>query len=231
MRLDGDIPFNWITDSTRKGWHTATFSDAGEMIEAFAGLYRADLWERSEYYVEVWCESRSIAGIIEKDCRDLAVSLYPCGGFPSMTLIYEGAKEIKRNLKFKNNVQIFYIGDYDPSGVLIDETVETGILEHLSSFKERISFDRIAITEQQIRDLELPTKPRKKTDKRRLDISETVEAEAMQAHYLRTLLRNEIEALLPPNELKVIQAAEQSEQEGLMMLGNKISEDGLDSLL
>ena len=231
MRRNHHIPYGWITDATRRGWHTATYSDAGEMIEAFAGLYRADLWEKSEYYVEVWCESRSIAGIIEKDCKELAVSLYPCGGFASMTLIYEGAEEIKYQLQFKDYAQIFYIGDYDPSGLLIDESVKSGLLEHLSSFKEQISFDRIAITEQQIRYLELPTKPRKETDKRRLDIRDTVEAEAMPAHYLRKLLRNNIEILLPPNELKVIQAAEQSEQEGLLMLGNKISKDGLYSLL
>ena len=231
MRQSARILYGWITDATRRGWHTPTFSDAGEMIHAYAGLYRANLWRRSEYYVEVWCESRSIAGTIEKDCRELAVSLYPCGGFASMTLIYEGAEEIKRQFQSKDNIQIFYIGDYDPSGLWIDKKIESGLMEHLSFIQECISFNRIAITEQQIRDLNLPTKPRKETDRRRLDIRETVEAEAMPAHYLRKLLRDKIEALLPHGELKVIQAAEQSEQEGLLMLGNRISQDGLNSII
>ena len=148
-----------------------------------------------------------------------------------MTLIYEGAEEIKRQFQSKDNIQLFYIGDYDPSGLWIDEKIESGLMEHLSFFQECISFNRIAITEQQIRDLYLPTKPRKETDRRRLDICETVEAEAMPAHFLRTLRRVKIEALLPRGELKIIQAAEHSEQEGLAMLGNKISQDGLNSII
>ena len=219
MRRSGRIPYGWITDATRRGWHTATFSDSGEMIQAYAGLYRADLWRRSNCHVEVWCESRSIAGTIEADCKELAVSLYPCAGFPSLTLVYEGAQQISEQLQYKEFTQIFYIGDYDPSGVCIDQNAETGIREHLGHLEKKLLFNRIAITEEQIRDLNLPTKPRKETDKRRLDILRTVEAEAMPARYLRALLREKIEALIPPGELKTIQAAERSEQEGLYFLG------------
>ncbi len=231
MRRSGRISYGYITDATRTGWHTATFSDSGEMIQAHAGLYRGNLWRRSKFYVEVWCESRSIAGTIQADCKEMAVSLYPCGGFPSMTLIYEGAQEIMRQLQSKEYAQIFYIGDYDPSGVCIDQNTETGIREHLGHLEKKLLFNRIAITEEQIRDLNLPTMPRKETDKRRLDILRTVEAEAMPAHYLRALLRENIEALIPPGELKAIQAAERSEQEGLYLLGKIISQDGLESII
>ena len=52
------------------------------------------MWQHSDYYCEVWCESRSIAGVIENDCEELAVSLYPAGGFSSMTLAYQSAEFI-----------------------------------------------------------------------------------------------------------------------------------------
>jgi hypothetical protein len=84
-----------------------------------AGLYRADLWTSSPCYVEVWCESRSIAGVIERDCEELAVSLYPAGGFSSMTLVYEAAEYIKAEItETGKRPIIIYIGDYDPAGVL-----------------------------------------------------------------------------------------------------------------
>src|SRR5688572_19175242 len=85
MRRARLIPYNWITDATRRGYRTPTYRDASEFLRAWQGLYRADLWAGAEHYVEVWCESRSIAGIIEGTCRELAVSLYPAGGFTSLT--------------------------------------------------------------------------------------------------------------------------------------------------
>jgi hypothetical protein len=37
-------------------------------------------------------ESRSIAGVVQqRDCQELAVSLYPAGGFSSITFAYEAA--------------------------------------------------------------------------------------------------------------------------------------------
>ncbi len=94
MRRDGALPYGWIADATRRGYHVATYGDAEDFIRNVAGLYRADLWQLANHYVEVWCESRSIAAVIENDCRELAVSLYPAGGFSSITLAYQAAEYI-----------------------------------------------------------------------------------------------------------------------------------------
>ena len=51
------------------------------------------------------------------------------------------------------------------------------------------------------------------SDQRSLHIEQTVEAEAMPAHILRSILRKEIELLLPDNALAVAKAAEESERE------------------
>ena len=48
-----------------------------------------------------------------------------------------------------------------------------------------------------------------------MQITGTVEAEAMPARIMRQLLRDEIEALLPRRALEVAKAAEQSEREHL----------------
>ena len=216
LRRSGQVAYSWITDATRRGYFTPTYQDAGDFLRRVHGLYRADLWEHSAFYCEVWTESRSIAGVIEAECEELAVSLYPAGGFTSITLAYEAAEYINRAHRGRA-VMIFYIGDYDPAGVLIDVSLEQELRTHLAPDIE-LHFVRLGITPAQIAEYDLPTKPRKIGDLRSLQIDRTVEAEAMPADILRTLLRQEIEELLPPNALAVARVAEESERTLLLGL-------------
>jgi hypothetical protein len=144
-------------------------------------------------------------------CEELAVSLYPAGGFTSISLAYMSATCINYEAEDKP-VAIFYIGDYDPAGVLIDVAIERELREHLDPDID-LDFKRIAISLDQIDAYDLPTKPRKKSDRRSLHINETVEAEAMPANLLRELLRESIEELLPVHALEVAKVAEESERE------------------
>jgi hypothetical protein len=218
MRRDGKVPYGWITDATRRGFFVNTFGDAGNFIQRISGLYRSELWERTDNYVEVWCESRSIAGVIQGVCTELAVPLYPSGGFTSLTLAFQAAEHINA-VYDEREVTILYIGDYDPAGVLIDVSIERELRGHLDE-DVSLSFERIGITEEQINELDLPTKPRKKGDKRAVHIERTVEAEAMPAGTMRELLRAGIEALLPPRALEVAKEAERSERAVLAGLVN-----------
>lgn len=79
LRRAGAVPYGWISDATRRGYFTDTFQDRFDFLRRVSGLYRADLWSQNRVYCEVWTESRSIAGVIEDDCRELAVSLIPLG--------------------------------------------------------------------------------------------------------------------------------------------------------
>ena len=217
LRRAGRIPYGWIADSTRMGWHTNTYSSPADFIRSHAHAYRADLWQDSDYHVEVWVESRSIAGVIQAVCRELAVSLYPCGGFASITLAYEAAQDM-RHIHQTTGRQplILFVGDHDPAGVLIDQSLHKELRSHLGNTP--LHFHRIAVTEDQIEQWELPTKPRKKGDKRSLHITETVEAEAIPAHLLRALVRHEVEAALPDHAVEIAKVAEESERQHLIRM-------------
>lgn len=206
LRRRGGLPYSWITDATRRGYHVATFDGEADFLRSVARSYRADMWRDASVYCEVWTESRSIAGVIEADCRRLAVSLYPAGGFTSMTLAFEAAEQIKM-LSAGRPAVIFYIGDYDPAGVLIDVDIRNKLREHIGS-EVYIDFRRIGITAEQIATFDLPTKPRKAGDRRALHVRATVEAEAMPARILRGLLTAEIEALLPPDAVRAAEIEE-----------------------
>lgn len=222
LRRAGRLPYGWITDATRRGYFTPTYSSGADFLRSLAGQYRADLWRESEWHCEVWVESRSIAGVIEDDCRELAVSLYPAGGFSSITLAYEAASGLNEDSAGKL-VQVYYIGDYDPAGVLIDVALERELRAHLDAGVD-LSFTRLAITAEDIELYELPRKPRKAGDRRAMHIEGTVEAEAMPAHILRGMLRDAIEALLPADALAVAKVAEESERGHIERMASLLEE-------
>jgi hypothetical protein len=222
LRRDGVIPYSWIADMSRRGYHVNTFAGAGDFVRRMRGLYRSDLWANAGVRVEVWCESRSIASVIQDDCEELAVSLYPCGGFSSITFVYEAARELNASVTTytddtRDPVIIYYIGDYDPAGVLIDVALERELRSHLDPAID-LTFIRLGITPEQISLYDLPEKPRKAGDKRALHVERTVEAEAMPARILRAILRVAVESHLPEDALQAAKVAEESEKAHLSKL-------------
>lgn len=195
LRRAERVPYAWIADLSRRGYYVNTFSSAADFLMSMRGLYRADLWRDSDHRCEVWAESRSIASVIQRDCEELAVPLYPSGGFSSVSFAYEAATQHNQSGDLRP-LNVIYIGDYDPAGVLIDVALERELRKHLNPLIE-LRFVRIGINEEQIALLNLPEKPRKVTDRRSLHVTCAVEAEAMPAHLLRALLRDSVEVLLP----------------------------------
>ena len=76
-----------------------------------------------------------------------------------------------------------------------------------------LSFERVAVTEQQIIDHGLPTKPVKATQSRkRYDIDQTVEAEAMRPDTLRRIVADAFDPMLDHEVLENIRIVEASER-------------------
>jgi hypothetical protein len=213
LRRSGRIAYSWIADMSRRGYFVNTFSSATDFITRMSGHYRADLWRDAEYRCEIWAESRSIASVLLEDCNQLAVDLFPCGGFSSLSFVHEAAQQ-HNQADDDRPLVVLYVGDYDPAGVLIDQSLEREMRLHLNAEID-MQFKRIAINDAQIAEYDLPTKPRKEGDKRSQQVAYTVEAEAMPARVLRGLVRDEVEALLPENALQVAKVAEQSERSHL----------------
>lgn len=223
LRRSGRVAYGWFADLSRRGYFVNTFDDASDFVNRMAGLYRADLWRDADYRCEVWAESRSIASVILDDCNDLAVALFPCGGFSSLSFVHSAAEQ-HNAIADDRPLQVFYIGDYDAAGVLIDVSLQRELREHLRANIE-LRFERIGINADQIKAYDLPTKPRKESDKRSLHIDCAVEAESMPAKILRGILRDKVEALLPVNALAVAKVAEKSEREHLVYMAGILRGD------
>ena len=206
-----------VIDSSRSGIYFHNNPNARHRLESAIADDGPDPWKYSEHYVQVWCESRSISGVLEEVCSQFAVNLFPSGGFPSDSFIDEAAEAINKSGKLK--VTVPYVGDYDDYGLLIDKGdngLEKKLRERLRP-EIKLTFIRIAVTEEQIKKYGLPTKARKKNnlpDK----VKRTVEVETMDAATLQGLLRREIERLLPKDALALAEKEAERETQKLERL-------------
>ena len=78
-----------------------------------------------------------------------------------------------------------------------------------------MSLVRLAITEEQIVEHDLPTKPRKATDRRAQHVRRPLRPRRCRRKSCGQLLRAAVEEFLPPDALEVAKAAEESEREHL----------------
>ena len=222
LRRSGLLPYSWISDSTRWGYYVSAYQHVADAIQASAHAYRVDLWTRADTYVEVWTESRSMAGVIRDVIDEIAVPMYAAGGFSSLTLAYNAAQHIRASARGRP-VRILYIGDWDAAGVLIDKKIVGELQEHLPDVD--IEERRLAITAEQA--ARLPSKPRKSGEKRVPDILRTVEAEALPAGELRALLRRAVEEYLPPRALEITKMVEEEEQRSILAMAVQVRRLGV----
>ena len=221
LRREGRVSYGAIADTSRRAYWYDGFQNMNDFAWHVSQLYRKDIWHQLGVQVEVWCESRSLSGVLDPLCEELGVPLFPSGGFASLSFLHEAAEHIARNRAQGGKSKpalLLYAGDYDPSGVLIDTAIERDLRQFLTDLRytEQMDFVRLAVTPQQIADWQLPTKPRKKGDKRRPDIERTVEAESIPADQLRQLFRDAIEQMVPRQHLDAVRLAERSERQDIL---------------
>ena len=154
MRETGTLPWSWISDGTRWRIKPNSYTCLADAVADVATYYRRDLWARSDDYVEVWCESDSIAGVLTEETWKYDVPLMSSRGFSSQTFLYSAAQTIKQVGK---PTHIYYVGDWDPAGKLIPEKIEASIRRHAPNAE--VYFKRIMITPEQIVEHDLPTRP------------------------------------------------------------------------
>jgi hypothetical protein len=210
MRLEGSLPWHWITDGTRWMHKTARYGSVEEALDATRRHYRRDYWRDLDEYVEVWLEKDALAGVLFRVTDEWGVPLMVTRGFASLSYIHNAAKEIERIGK---PTSIYYFGDYDPSGVEIDRNLERRLREFAPG--SDIHFARVAVRREQIEEYELPTRPTKTGTNhgRGLHSGDSVEVDAIPPAVLLGLVRRAIEQHVDPTRVATLEAAEASERE------------------
>ena len=217
------IPWNFFADSGRVAYNNDGFNGLHDtdFVDRCASIYRRNYWSTTGIYPQLWVESRSLTPTLAGTARELGVSLYPSGGMPSDTFVNEAC--VEAIISGQEEMVVLYVGDYDPSGYQIPESLETMLTDHLGYAAEEyntdapeLAFHRVAITEQQIIDHALPTKPVKPTQSRKkYNIADTVEAEAMQPDVLRQIVADAFEPMIDRKTLEQLRIVEAAEKHGL----------------
>ena len=210
MRVNGALPYGWIEDSSRHAYWNTGYADVGNFAEVAASIYRRDYWTRTDTPVEVWCESRSLVGALGQVCREYVVALFPSGGFSSMSFTYQAATHIIKSERA--HAVILYVGDYDQAGVLIDKAIERRLREFLVDWPGVLTFARLAVNDDQIDTMGLPTRPPKASDTRSKEVTRAVEAEAIPAPTMREIVSSALQDLIPERVLRMERMVEAQER-------------------
>jgi hypothetical protein len=138
------------------------------------------------------------------------VPLMVARGYASLSFLSEAAAYMRQLGK---RVVILHLGDHDPSGRDAGDKIEATLRDLVPELQ--IDFDRVAVTERQIAEWSLPSRPTKAHDPRAKGWTggDSVELDAIPAPWLRRLLEGWIEALIPDGWLAAQHAAEASERD------------------
>jgi hypothetical protein len=184
MRLEGIIPFHAISDNTRWMRKPETYSSLSAALSETVATYRRAIWEKQNAYVEIWLEKDALAGVLVDVTDKWDVPLMVTRGFASLSFLHSAAQTIRSKGK---PAFLYYFGDYDPSGLEISRVVERRIREFAPEID--VTFKRVAVTEDQIAAMSLPTRPTKKTNPRSKTFrGESVEVDAIAPAVLRGMV-------------------------------------------
>jgi hypothetical protein len=161
LRRNGACPYDWIGDATRWMRKPDTYTHIEAALRYTIDTYRRAVWRDQDVYVEIWLEKDALAGTIIPVTAEYDVPLMVARGYSSLTFLYSAGEAIAANDK---PAYIYHLGDWDPSGQNAADHIERQLREFAPDVP--IYFERLAVTEQQILDLNLPTRPTKKSDSR-----------------------------------------------------------------
>lgn len=201
-----------------------------DIVSRPADYLRLDRNTDQPYHIELWCEAAGMAPMLAQMTRYRDVSVYSTGGFSSVTVTYEVAKRISARNK---PTYFLHVGDYDPSGESIFLSMSQDIGNFISSMIGGYIYEstgrvedeneenffipkRVALTEDQVQEYDLPTAPAKVSDTRSNNWEgETTQAEALPPTLLEEIIKEALDELTDADALEALLEREQEDKERL----------------
>jgi hypothetical protein len=151
-REAGLIPWAWVVDETREAERVPAWTDPEAYIDVVKRSYRRDRWAQQPHRVEVWSEKGTVRGTLAPVLDAYGVTFRVMHGFASATSLNQVAEESAYQTK---ELVIFYVGDWDPSGLYMSDV---DIPERLARYGAAgIRYRRIALTSDHIRGPGMPS--------------------------------------------------------------------------
>ena len=215
LRREGRLPYQWIADSSRYMRKPQTWDRWEDALAETARTYRRNLWQDADAHVEVWCEKDALSGVIEPVTWKHDVPLMVSRGFTSETFVFSAVEAYRGSAR---PLVVYALYDFDRSG----QDAAQSLREKLARFgRERgveVEFHLIGLTLEQVREWSLPTRPHKRASAadKRWPHTFACELDAIPPDDLRALVREAIEAHLPPAQFAQHLRTEQKERDTMM---------------
>ena len=147
----------------------------------------------------MWIEKEALSRVIAPVCEKYRVNLIIGRGYSSYTQIRRAVKRLPEGKK----VVILYIGDFDPSGLHIEEKLKERLIDEAGRRDKHLEMEvrRVALTYEQIRRYNLPASRLKKFGQKRQEYfdkygNDVWEADALNPEVLVETLEQEVRALI-----------------------------------
>lgn len=208
------IPWRWIVDETRDAERQFTgWEDPEAFMHSMQTWYKRDRWAMQPRAVEVWSEKGTVRGTLAPVLRQYGVTFRVMHGYSSATTVYDVAQDTLRNPK---PLHVFYIGDWDPSGLHMSEV---DLPARLERYGGGLIFERLALTVEDGDGGTLPgfAADTKATDARyqwfvRQHGTECWEVDALSPPVLRARVEAAIVALIDQDAWARAETTERAEQ-------------------
>lgn len=193
-RMAGMVDWDHIVDRTRSLQGLSTQHSPSSALHRASYHYREDKWINQPNHIEVWVEKEALAGVVWEACRGLQLDYFAAKGYASASSIYAAAQRFHRAKRQGKKIIIFYLGDFDPSGLDMDRDIR----DRLSLMRADVRLERIALTWEQVQHYDPPPNPAKTTDSRAADYiatygDESWELDALEPAVLVKLIRDAVE--------------------------------------
>jgi hypothetical protein len=189
LREKGLIPWDDIVDETRR---ISDFTGSATVLADWL-LYlpsaRINPWGADEVPFLI-CESRSLAGVLRPLARRYRVQITATNGQCGRGFLKDIAEELSES------TPIGYLGDYDLAGNQIENNTET-VLEEEICLGAGLQWERLAITQEQVRQHRLPTVMKMDRRYKPPRRHPAVETEALSQALIVQIVEDWLKRLLP----------------------------------
>jgi len=207
MRDYGLLPFSMISDGSRSLYENVTHEDKESFMAEMAATYKKDMWQNSSERVIIVVEKQAMVDVLMPICSKYGVGILPSKGFNSKTAWYE---LMEKHID-GTTLHLLLLTDYDTAGLEMDVGGMKAVAQHNKIGKVQVK--RIGLTEDQINEMNLPTRDDKLDDGLR-----ACELDAMTPVQARALVEKEILPYVDSRQFRSLELIEAEERAGLELL-------------
>jgi hypothetical protein len=226
-RMAGLVDWDAINDRTRFIRQRGSWKSPNELIVAAANGFHLNRWETQDANVEVYIEKDALVGVIENVCTELDVLHFSCRGYVSQSAMYEASQRMLGFMDLGKRTVILHLGDHDPSGIDMTRDIQDRLSLFTGNVEDGVQVKRIALTMDQVNELNPPPNPAKLTDARSTGYireygDKSWELDAIEPRQLVELVKGEIENYIDYDAWKKVEEQEEKDKKSIMALAKDL---------